>query len=109
MTEQITNYVRRLWSWLWSRGSPTQYTETDIRTHRSIARTQRYVGTLALLLAVGYAFTKPAGSSEQVDVIMLGGLIAVVMYFTARGLDIAALKWEVHELREQENRGTQNE
>jgi len=90
--------IRKLRNWLTTDGpGHTNYPEADIATHRSIARTNRWIGYVGsvLLIAAWYIGRR----SDPVGV--AGGVLFLlaVTQAASMALRLEALEWEVELLR----------
>jgi hypothetical protein len=90
--------LRRFIGWLRSPGSPSDYPEADIATHRSIARLNEWLGYLALVGFVAWLFVANPTNAEIADAVVLPALIFAVTHYVARGLRMTALRWQVEEM-----------
>ena len=76
----------------------TDYPEVDIKTHRSLARTNRLIGWIALG-GGGIAFLKVESINIGLGFLGLGAFMAALMFWSALQFRLEALEWEVELLR----------
>ena len=86
---------RRGYDWLTDPSSPSEYPYRDIAANRSLARGLKWVGYLAIVVAVGNDIAK--GTVDEETAYFVFAVLAVVV-FVARGLRMQALRWQVEEL-----------
>jgi len=93
--------LRRFIRWLRSPESPSDYSEADIATHRSIARLNEWLGYLPLVGFVAWLFFANPTNAEIADAVVLPALIFAITHYVARGLRLTALRWQVEELQKE--------
>lgn len=67
--------------------------EVDVQTHRSIARTHRWIGYVCLLVGAGWIY-----SSGDPLSLVLPGTLAAFAFWNAMQLRVEALEWEMEEI-----------
>lgn len=91
--------LRRFICWLRSPGSPSDYPENDIATHRITAFLFQAVAYSTLIVFAGWVAVENPTQTAVADAVIPTALIFAVTHYTARGLRLTALRWQVEEVQ----------